>query len=156
MDSSPYSYFSNTVRVLLHKKPKCGTEPIRYVTLNFRDRRSDISATQLRNVTEIRAKIFEGHLLEEWISHKSSTIEAVSEQPKAALGVKWLKTSSNNGRYFKHPEVLMTAFQVGYNYQECKTKGIIKIRSLLNIVLNEELFIPMHVNFEEKVSTVDT
>lgn len=49
----------------------------------------------------------------------------MSEQPKAALGVKRLRTSSNNGRYLKHSEVLITAFQVGYNYQEYKTKGII-------------------------------
>lgn len=68
-----------------------------------------------------------------------------------------MRTSSNNGRYLKHSEVLITAFQVGYNYQEYKTKGIIcNTISFKHSIQNEELFIPIRVNFEEKVSTVDS
>ena len=36
-------------RIGVHTAPKCGTEPVRYVTLHYRERRG---AAQLRFVTE--------------------------------------------------------------------------------------------------------
>ena len=54
MDSSPrsYSFTSVTVRIPVHIAPKCGTEPIRYVTVHFRDRHGAASL-RLGNRAEI-------------------------------------------------------------------------------------------------------
>ena len=45
LDPSPRSYLftSATVPIPVHIAPKCGTEPIRYVTLHFRDQRGEAS-----------------------------------------------------------------------------------------------------------------
>ena len=54
---SPPSYLftSATARIPVHTAPKWGTEPIRYVTLHFRDQQA-----QLRSVTETAPKIIGG------------------------------------------------------------------------------------------------
>ena len=55
VDSSPRSYLSTsaTVRISVHTALKSGTEPIRYMTLHFRDR----SGAPVRSVTEIAPKL---------------------------------------------------------------------------------------------------
>ena len=54
-----YSFTSATVRVAVYTSPKCGTQPVRYVTLHFPDRRgaARLSAAQLFSVTEIAPKL---------------------------------------------------------------------------------------------------
>ena len=47
----PFCCYSATVRIPVHTALKCSTEPVRYVTLPFRDRRG---AAQRRSVSEIR------------------------------------------------------------------------------------------------------
>ena len=54
VDSSPRSYLSTsaTVRISVHTALKSGTEPIRYMTLHFRDRRGEAASLRYRNRAE--------------------------------------------------------------------------------------------------------
>ena len=70
-DPSPYSHFftSATVRIPVHSTPKYDTEPIRYVTLHFQDRRSAASL-RYRNRAEITVLMFELKIYLKWFSRR--------------------------------------------------------------------------------------
>ena len=57
--SRPRSYLftSVTVRIPVHTTPKCGTEPIQYLTLDFQDRRSAYSNFQGVIITPLEGLI---------------------------------------------------------------------------------------------------
>ena len=52
----PFCCYSATVRIPVHTAPKCSTEPVRYVTLPFRDRRGAASQ-RFRNRADIAVLI---------------------------------------------------------------------------------------------------
>ena len=59
VDSSPRSHlFTSMVQIQVQTAPKCCTEPLRYVTLHFRDRRGAASP-RYRNRAEIIVLMFE-------------------------------------------------------------------------------------------------
>ena len=70
-DSSPCSHFftSATVRIPVHSTPKYSTEPIRYVTLHFQDRRSAASLSY-RNRAEITVLMCELKIHLKWFSRR--------------------------------------------------------------------------------------
>ena len=55
VDSSPRCYLFTfaTVRIPVQTEPKCGTKPVRFVTLDFRDER-DAASLQYRSLVEIK------------------------------------------------------------------------------------------------------
>ena len=73
VDSSPRSYLftSATVRISVYTAPKCGTEPIRYVTLHFRDQCGALlcgASLRCRNRAEITVLICEQKHYLVWFS----------------------------------------------------------------------------------------
>ena len=68
VDSSPRSHlFTSMVQIQVQTAPKCCTEPLRYVTLHFRDRRGAASP-RYRNRAKITVLMFEQKPYPVWFS----------------------------------------------------------------------------------------